>query len=354
MVQDRAWRDGWTIRDQLEIMTQSRTAIAELIGAQASEIAITQSASYSINLIANGLAWRAGDNIVLTELAYRSVAMSMLRVASEREVELRVVGAPELLLQPDSFRGVVDARTRLVVVPLQPMFCGVPQPAADISRVVRERSEALICVNATQAVGQHGVQVSQLDCDFLFGTARKWLRGPRGVGFLYVREALIPALRPTFIGYPAARWTDPDAYDLAAGIDRLHLGDYPYPSLVELTAAVRYAMNLGLDCIEARNRHLGRVAREILADVPGLTIYDRRHGVMGTVPINVRGLAAEAVAVELERRGVTACVAYEENALWSLPKLGCAALVRLSLHYFNTEDEIARVATALREIAGAR
>lgn len=348
---ERAWREGWMGLDQPGIMAGARAAVANLIGARGAEIAITQSASYSINLIANGLDWQAGENIVITELAYRSVAMSLLRAAKERGLEVRVVPAPDLLLRPEEFQRYLDNRTRLVVATMQPMFCGVPQPVAEIGRVVREHSNALYCINATQAVGQRPIDVRTLDCDFLFGTARKWLRGPRGVGFLYVREQLIPQLRPTYMGYPASLWTGPQSYQVVESIDRLHLGDYPYPALVELTEAVRYAMAVGVEQIYQRNQHLGKAARVALQEVPGLEIYDLTHGVMGTVPVNVRGVPAEAAVAKLEQRGIIACVAYEENALLGLRNIGQRELIRISLHYYNTEAEIERLATALGKIA---
>jgi cysteine desulfurase/selenocysteine lyase len=350
-IQERAWREGWMGLDQPGIMAGARAAVADLIGARGAEIAITQSASYSINLIANGLDWQPGENILITELAYRSVAMSLLRAAKERGLEVRVVPAPDLLLRPEEFQRYLDNRTRLVVATMQPMFCGVPQPVAEIGRVVREHSNALYCINATQAVGQCPIDVRTFDCDLLFGTARKWLRGPRGVGFLYVREPLIPQLRPTYMGYPASLWTGRQRYQVVESIDRLHLGDYPYPSLVELTAAVRYATTVGVEQICQRNQHLGRTARLALREVPGLELYDLTHGVMGTVPVNVRGVPAEDAVAKLEQRGIIACVAYEENALLGLRKIGQRDLVRISLHYYNTEAEIEGLATALGEIA---
>jgi selenocysteine lyase/cysteine desulfurase len=134
-------------------------------------------------------------------------------------------------------------------------------------------------------------------------------------------------------------------------IDRLHLGDYPYPSLVELTEAIRYAMSIGVDKIYQRNQHLGKTARLALKVVPGVELYDLTHGVMGTVPLNVHGVPAETVVMKLEQRGIIACVAYEENALLGLRKIGQRELIRISLHYYNTEEEIGRLATALAEIA---
>ncbi|MEI7613513.1 MAG: aminotransferase class V-fold PLP-dependent enzyme [Betaproteobacteria bacterium] len=350
-IHERAWREGWVGLDQPGIMAGARAAVADLIGARATEIAITQSASYSINLIANGLDWRSGENIVMTELAYRSVAMSLLRVSKERGLELRVVPAPDLLLRPEDFSRYLDRKTRLVVSTMQPMFCGVPQPVAEIGQVVREHSDALYCINATQTVGQRPIDVQAFNCDFLFGTARKWLRGPRGLGFLYVREALIPELRPTYIGYPAALWTSPQSYTEVETIDRLHLGDYPYPSLVELTTAIRYAMSVGVENIYQRNQYLGKTARLALKEVPGVEIYDLTHGVMGTVPLNVHGVPAETAVMKLAERGIIACVAYEENALLALRKIGQCELIRISLHYYNTEEDIDCLAMALGEIA---
>ncbi len=115
-------------------------------------------------------------------------------------------------------------------------------------------------------------------------------------------------------------WTGPKSYREVETIDRLHLGDYPYPSLVELTEAIRYAMSIGVENIYQRNQYLGKAARLALREVPSVELYDLTHGTMGTVPANVRGVSAETAVAKLEQRGIIACVAYEENAVLGLRK----------------------------------
>ena len=222
--------------------------------------------------------------MVVTELAYRSVAHALLRVQEEHGVALRVVASPEWLLDPADVVSTVDERTRLVVVPHLPVFCGVPQPVAEIGRLL-EDAPALVMVNATQSAGQLPIDVRGMRCDFLFGTSRKWLRGPRGLGFLYVRRACIERLRPMVAGYPAAQWTAPERYELATTVERFRAGDQAYTLLLGLAESVRYARSLGVEEIASRNRALGRQCREMLAAIPGVDLYDRANGVTGTVPL---------------------------------------------------------------------
>jgi cysteine desulfurase/selenocysteine lyase len=169
---EREHREGWKDGQAHAVMVQARAALAGLIGASLDELAIIQSASYGINVIVNGMGWHKGDNVIIPDVAYRSIAQALLRLRDEREIELRVVATQDLLLDPAAVLAVVDNRTRLVVVDHLPVFCGVPQPIAEIGRLLAD-SPALFAVNATQSVGQLPVDVKEFRCDFLFGTSRK-------------------------------------------------------------------------------------------------------------------------------------------------------------------------------------
>jgi cysteine desulfurase / selenocysteine lyase len=306
------YREGWNDGQADAVMTKLRSALAQLINGTPEEISIIQSASYGINVIVNGLCWRQGDNVIIYDLVYRSVAQALMRLRDEKEIELRVVATEELLLDPAAVIAAVDERTRLVVVDHLPVFCGVPQPVAEIGKLLAD-TPALYAVNATQSVGQLPVDVKAFCCDFLFGTSRKWLRGPRGLGFLYVNQPLIGKLRPTNMGYPAGRWIDCEEYEIASGIDRLHLGDYPYALLAGLTESVRYARSIGIENIAERNRKLGGQCRQALSQVPGLQLYDSTQGLTGTVPFNLRGVGALGTVKGLLKEGIVTCVTVRMN-----------------------------------------
>lgn len=344
---------GWHRMDSEKLIWDTRTSIARLIGAGSDEIAITQSATYSVNVIAGGLSWPRGGNIVMTDLDYRSVAESFIRAAKDEGLEIRIVPSESLFLDPAAFEQFLDERTRIVVVPYVPTFCGVVQPVEEIGRVVR-KTGALYAVNATQAVGRFPIDVGGIGCDFLFGTSRKWLRGPRGLGFLYVRKAIIPELRPPYMGARCAEWVGPTEYRLSQDIERLQTGDYPYVLLAGLEASARFARDLGLDWIGERSARLGTLARERLSSIPGVTVYDTAHGSLATVPVNVAGMSGDQVVREMSARGIVCCTIIEENCLLALRSLGLAELVRISIHYYNTEDEIDKAARALGEMAAVR
>lgn len=339
---------GWVEDDGFVL--DARTAVADLIRASADEVAITQSATHAFNLIVNGLDWHAGDNVVVTDLAYRSMMVALLRVCHTRAIDLRVVSSHDLLLDPDDFRRVLDARTRLVLVPMIPTFCGVAQPVAAIGDVVRAVSDAHIVMNATQALGQVAIDVRALHCDFLFATSRKWLRGPRGAGVLFVRRELIPTLDCTNIGYRAATWTGPREYVVAASIDRLHAGDHSAVLFAGLHAAARHAAEVGIPEVHARDTELARYARESLGSIGGVTIHDRIHGRLGTIPITIDGQDADESVDRLQREGIVTCTIYEENNLYALRQLGVPKLVRVSLHYVNTLEDVERLTNGVQRV----
>jgi cysteine desulfurase/selenocysteine lyase len=350
---EREYRQGWKEEEADTVMANVRTALAQLINATPEEIAIIQSASYGINVIVNGLNWRKGDNVIISDLAYRSIAQALMRLRDDKEIELRVVRTGDLLLKPTAVARALDERTRLVIVDQLSVFCGVPQPVAEIGKLLAE-TPALFAINATQSVGQLPIDVKEMCCDFLFGTSRKWLRGPRGLGFLYVRQPLIASLKPTNMGYPAGTWIDFEEYEIVSGIDRLPLGDYPYALLIGLTESVNYARRVGIENIAERNGMLGALCRQILSQIPGIELYDFKHGKTGTVPFNVQGVEAEDTVRGLLENGVVTCVIDEADALLGLRRLRQRQVVRASLHYFNVENDVERLAQVLGAIASKR
>jgi len=349
----REYRHGWHEEEADTVMANVRMALAQLINATSEEIAIIQSASYGINVIVNGLSWGKGDNVIIYDLAYRSIAQTLMRLRDEKEIELRIVRTEDLLLDPVAVIAALDERTRLVIVDQLPVFCGVPQPVAEIGKLVAD-TPALFATNATQSVGQLPIDVKELGCDFLFGTSRKWLRGPRGLGFLYVRQPLIASLRPTNMGYPSGTWVDFEEYEITSGIDRFHLGDYPYALLIGLTESVNYARRVGIENIAERNGMLGALCRQALSQIPGVELYDFEQGKTGTVPFNIQGLDAKDTVNGLADSGIVTCVIDEAVALLGMRKFRQQHVVRASLHYFNDENDVQRLAESLSAITSKR
>lgn len=340
----------WCQGDDEYTLADARRSIGTLIGAPPGRIAIVQSATYAASVAIEGLALRAGDNIVLTDLDYRSVLHAAFRAREEHGIVLRIARSSDWILSPQHVADLVDARTRLVVVPHIPSFCGIVQPVAQIGRLLRGAS-VIFAVNATQSVGQIPADVADIGCSLLFGTSRKWLRGPRGVGFLFVAGELIPQLRPTVLGHPGALWTDRDTIELAEDINRLHAGDYPYPAIAGFAAAAAFAAAMDPASIARRNAWLGHLLREDLGAVRGIRLYDTEYGTTGTVPLTVDGISSAEVVEQLAKHGIVACSLEASVSRWAFQRVGHDSLVRISLHHFNTPDDVRTLTAALERIA---
>lgn len=341
---------GWAELDATEIHRDTRAALARLLNSTEDNTILTTSATHAFNLIVNGLDWGPDQNVVMSDLAYRSIAIALLHLEARLGVQLRVAPSDELLIDPETLLALVDDKTRLVVVPQLATFSGVIQPVTRLAELLAETG-ALFAVNGTQALGQIPVDVQAIGSDFFFATSRKWLRGPRGLGVLNVKPGLIPRLLPTTVGHTAALWTGPGEYEIVASPDRFHAGDHPFALMKGLSASADYAMGVGVESIFERNLELGSYAREALRSA-GIKIHDDVHGQTGNIPLQVGERDPDDVVDHLRAHGVAACVIYEENNLLALRRMGARSLVRLSISYFNTKEEIDRVSALLEEIKG--
>jgi selenocysteine lyase/cysteine desulfurase len=246
-----------------------------------------------------------------------------------------------------------ERRPRLVAVTHIPTNSGLVQPVAEIGRRCREL-EQLYLVDACQSVGQYAIDVEQLGCDFLSATGRKFLRGPRGSGLLYVSDrALAAGYEPLFIDMRGARWVGPEDYRQVETAARFEDWEFSYATLLGSAAAIRYALTVGIDVIAERTPALGAALRERLAELDGVRIFDRGRRRCAIVTFTVDGWNSEVLMTELRRRRINSSVSAREHALYDFTDKGVEACVRMSPHYYNTEQEVDEVVDAVRELAAS-
>jgi selenocysteine lyase/cysteine desulfurase len=331
-------------------------ATADLLGARAENVAFAPSATDAFARALSSVPFAPGDLILTTKDDYISNQIAFLSLRKRFGIEIAYApNAPEGGVDADAMARLMrDRRPRLVTATHIPTNSGLVQPVAEIGRRCREL-DLLYLVDACQSVGQYPVDVEQVGCDFLSATCRKFLRGPRGSGLLYVSDrALAAGYEPLFIDMRGARWVDFERYEAVKTAARFEDWEFSYASVVGAAAAVRYALAVGIDAIAARTPALGGMLRDRLEQVNGVRVLDRGRELCAIVTFTLAGWNADAVRDELRRRGINSSVSAREYALYDFSDKGVESCVRLSPHYYNTEQEIDEVVNGVRELADRR
>jgi selenocysteine lyase/cysteine desulfurase len=181
----------------------------------------------------------------------------------------------------------------------------------------------------------------------LSATGRKFLRGPRGTGFLYVRRALLDQLEPPFLDLHAATWTARDAYEVRPDARRFENWESYVAGKVGLGVAIDYALDWGIPAIWERVRQLAVQLRAQLRTIPGVSVHDLGAVQGGIVTFTLAGTDATAIRDALREQGINVSVSERSNTRLDMEARGLTTMVRASVHYYNTEDEIARFCAAV-------
>jgi selenocysteine lyase/cysteine desulfurase len=244
-------------------------AIARLAGGRRDEVALFDNATHAWNAAFYSVPLGPGDRILTGRAEYGSNVLAYLQVAKRTGAEVVVVPNDAYgQLDVAALAALADERTRLIGVSHVPTSGGLVQPAAEIGRIARECG-ALFLLDATQSVGQFPVDVETTGCDLLTGTGRKFLRGPRGTGFLWVRTAALERLEPFVAEIRSATWDGHRGFTWAGGARRFESWENSYVNILGLGVAVRQALGLGLGAIGERASALGARLRDQLAALPG-------------------------------------------------------------------------------------
>jgi selenocysteine lyase/cysteine desulfurase len=250
-------------------------------------------------------------------------------------------------LDVDALERMLDERVRLIAVTHVPTNGGLVNPAAAIGRLARAHGIPFL-LDACQSVGQLHVDVETLGCDLLAATGRKFLRGPRGTGFLYASRAITDSLVPPVLGLGAATWTSPSTYQVVPGALRFETWERSIADNLGLGAAVDYALSFGLPAIEERVTGLAARLREDLSQTLGVTVRDKGVRKSGIVTFTVDGLRADEVRARVAAAGVNVSVTRVSSAQLDFGARGLTEVVRASPHYYTSDEELDRLLAALR------
>ncbi len=326
--------------ERAEDLRQGYSTFARLLGAQPNEVAFTDSATRSWLSLVDAVPLGTGDEVLISEVEYGANAVALLRLAERTGATIRLVASDETgQLSLDALRAALSERVKLVSLVHMPTNSGLVNPVREVVDAAHEVG-ALVLLDACQSVGQLPVRVDELGVDLLSGTGRKWLRGPRGTGFLVVREAVADQLVPRLIDHSAAPWVSRDRYQLRDDARRHELWEYGVAERLGLIRAAEYAAALGIEAIAKEVDARARFLRDGLAELPGVRLRDLGRQHSGIVTFTVDGLGPDQVRDALRAAGITLTVSPGTSTLIDMTARGLSAVVRASPHYFVGFDEL--------------
>lgn len=320
---DRTILDVW-----IERMEQVRAKLASFLGASDGEIAFTLCTSCGSNIALNGIDWRRGDNVVTDDLEYPT-DLHILNALKKKGVEVRIARNEGGAVSPEQFDALADKRTRAIVVSHVSYLNGYRHDLAQLVDIVHGYGGYLF-VDASQSVGSVRVNVAEEKVDFLTGIPYKWLAGPNGVGFLYVREALIPHIAPDRLGWASIdgfkSFETLESNPLLETARRYEYGTLSFEGIHGLDAALDYVNRIGVENIEQHNLQLIALLRARL----------REKGFRFLTPPNNRSSIlsffvddADAFGARMREQGIRITARYRNEGY-----------IRVSPHFYNSEKDI--------------
>lgn len=322
-------------------------SLAALLGAHRDEIAVVENSTRAWDMGFYSLHFEPGDRILTSEAEYASNYIAFLQVAKRTGAVVEAVPNDATgRLSVEALEEMIDPKVRLIAITYVPTNGGLVNPARAVGAVARHAGIPYM-IDACQAVGQMPVNVADLDCDMLTGTGRKFLRGPRGIGFLYVRRAFMEGLEPPFLDMHAATWTARDTYEMRPDARRFETWECNVASKLGLGKAVDYAMGWGIEAIWQRAWGLAAMLRRELSEIKGVTVHDLGLEKCAIVTFTKAGRDPEKIKHSLAEQGINVTVTTTTSTRLDMDARGIPAMVRASVHYYNTEEEIAKFCKAL-------
>ena len=337
--------------DRAEELASVYGAASDLIGGKPENWAFVESATRAWNAAFSSLRFERGDKVITTKAEYPSNMAGLLRAAEIQGVDV--------LIAPDDEHGQVDVaaienmldeRTRLVSVTHVPTQGGLINPASAVGAILRD-TPVLYQVDACQSVGQLSINIEEMGCDILSFTGRKFVRGPRATGMVWASDAALEQMSlPAGVDMQGAQWMEPMVIKPLSGAKRFEPYEIFFAGKVGLAAALRYAKGIGIENIEARNGELSSALRDQLAAIDGVGVHDKGAHKSAIVTFGVDGHAPADIQRKLRTLGMNVSVTAESSARLDFPERGLDDLIRASIHYYNTAEEVDRFVAVIADL----
>ena len=336
--------------ERADDLADVKGSLAQLLGAQPADLALVESASRAWADFFYAVPLASGDRILITEVEYASNAIAAFQRARSSGASVEVVpSTPTGEIDLDALHRMLDERVRLVSLVHAPTNGGLINPVREVVDLAHCVG-ALVLLDACQSVGQVPVDVRELGVDALSATGRKWLRGPRGTGFLYLRPELAQSMEPAALDLHGAQWAEETGYRLAPDASRFEFWECSVAGRLGLGAAIRYLLDLGIDEVASAVSARAEFARTELAALPGVTVRDLGGHRSGIVSFTVEGVDPNAAREVLADNDVTVTVSGRGSTWVDMTRRGLDGVLRASPHYFNTFEDLDLLVAAVAEL----
>jgi cysteine desulfurase/selenocysteine lyase len=331
-------------------LDQTYELIAELINADPEEIAILESASAAWVIAFNGLSFNEGDEIITSEMEYVTNLIGFLNVQKRDGVVIKVIpNDKDGNFSLAALEEALSTKTKLLAITHIASGTGGMMPIIEIGKIARKYG-ILYLLDACQSAGQVPLDVKEIGCDMLSVTGRKYLRAPRGTGFLFVKNEVRNQLKLVAIDGFNAQWVTTHDFKLRDDGKRFELYEKSRALSLGLGAAIAYALNIGIDRIWDRIQYLSTLLRQQLKAIEGVTVHDTGAQQCGIVTFSVRGLEPLMIKTKMGEKKINVSVALAKSTLYFMDKNELNSLVRASVHYYNTQEELDLLCNAIAEL----
>ncbi|WP_420546892.1 aminotransferase class V-fold PLP-dependent enzyme [Curvivirga sp.] len=323
-------------------------AAAKAVNGKPSEIAFIENATRAWDMVFYAFDWKPGDVLLTSVTDYNSNMVAYIHAKERFGMDFITIPNDEHgQLDVEAMEKAITPEVKLIAVSHIPTNSGLVNPVEKVGTLAKKHNIPFL-LDACQSVGQMPIDVKKIGCDMLSTTGRKYIRGPRGTGFLWVSENWIEKLNPPFLDNYAAPWVTPSSYKILPNAKRFENWERYFGGQAALGVALDYMMDVGMENIWQRIQMLSSRLRDGLLNIEGVTLWDPGQQKCGLVTFTKEHVNASKAKLKLRENHIHISASGTQLTRPEQREAGITETIRASVHYYNTEEEIDHFINVMR------